>query len=276
MLRTLAPIVLALSLTACPRDTSRPAPTRAASPVPVPPRGDPRLSADAASELAGAFQRAGSPASVDANTVRVLGRVITAHVQIVQVIAEEVTTAVLDVALDLDGRPEEAFHVTSIAHDQNREEALQHAIREWAVAYALPTVAAMRLASGLVDPPDAHSAGTFRLGPFNVVAGPIGARGETPVDWDARTVGMHAALLGHIEPALAQLVPADRAQGFHALRFTLHLRGGRVGESDCRVDNAPSERLCEAVREYPWPHATDETDGYIVKQYYVLAHVTSR
>lgn len=279
MLRIIAPIALVVSLSACPRDASRPPPARRVGSTTAPgtaPTGDPRLSANAATELASALQRAGSPASVDGATVRAAGRTITSRVQIAQVIEEEVTTAVLDVALDLDGRPEEAFHVTSIAHDRNREEALQHAIREWAVACAMPTATALRIASGAIDLPDARAAGSIRLGPYDVIAGPIGARGEVPTDWDARTVGMHAALLGHIEPSLAQLIPPARAAGFHSLRFTLHVRAGRVDESDCRVDNASSERLCEAVREYPWPRSADETDGYIVKQYYVLTNVTSR
>jgi hypothetical protein len=265
---------LSLAMAACHRESPRPAvrATAARQATPAPSSNDAHLSNDAAIELANAFQREGSPANIDGNTVRASGHALTTHVQIAQVIADDVTTAALDVAVDLDGRPTEAFHVTAIAHDRDREEALAHAIREWAVGYALPIVHAVRSTHTSLEAHDAGATFTLHLGPYNVYPGPIGARGELPVDWDARTAGMHAALLARIEPGLHEILPEQnfQAEPFHALRFTVHVRAGVVGEGDCRVDNVPNERLCELIREYEWPSSPNETDGYIVKQYYVL------
>jgi hypothetical protein len=273
--------LLATTPTACRRSTRTPTPPRASPPTPpttnttntTSPSHEPAateddadLTRDLASELARAFQRESVPASVEGTRVRALDHVFTAHARVLQVIEEEMATAAIDVAFDLDGRPEEAFHVTAIAHDRNRAEALQHAIREWSVANGIPMVQAMR-------PRDAASSDggvrALRLGRYDVFAGPMGARGEVPPDWDARANGINAALVARLEPELARLLP-ESASRYRGLRYTMHIRGGAGGEGDCRVDNVENEHLCELIRTYAWPHIEGETEGYIVKQYLVL------
>jgi hypothetical protein len=79
---------------------------------------------------------------------------------------------------------------------------------------------------------------------------------------------MHRGFLSRIEPAIDELIPPPRRSGFHSLRFMFHVRNGAAGEGECRVDGAPSERLCQLVREFPWPPGQNE---YLFRQYYVLA-----
>jgi hypothetical protein len=265
------------AIPACRRNRATPPPP-ANPPTPAAPAADeddPDLTRDLAAELARAFQRESVPATADGTRVHVGNHDLTAHARVLQVVSEEVTTAAIDVSLDLDGRPEEAFHVTAIAHDRSRADALQHAIREWSVANGIPIVRAMQPREALTA--DAGS-GMLHIGPYDVFPGPMGARGEVPADWDAQTNRITAALVARIEPELGGLLatnssdhqPAPRASRYRGLRFTMHVRGGVGGEGDCRVDNVENEHLCELIRTYAWPHVEGESDGYIVKQYFLL------
>ena len=255
-----------LCVSACKRESPRPSPQRQAPAAPAIP-DDPQVSHDIATELSNAFQREAVTAVANGATVRVLDHTITAHggIDSVEAVSDDATVAALAVSLDIDGRSEPAFHVTSIAHDRNRNEAIAHAVREWSVAFAMPFVRALRNA-----PTDAHVA-NYRLYP-----GPIGARGEVPPDWDAQSSHIASELVGRLDGAADELLALPEGQRasdrpFHAIRFTVHVQGGTGVEGDCRVDNVPNERATALIRSYPWPRAAGETNGYIVKQYLLLA-----
>lgn len=246
--------------------------TAAAGPAAV----DPGLSNDVANELYNALRRIGVTATQERNTVRFSGHTIVATTRVEQVIEQgDHATAAINVALELDGQPAEAFHVIAIGIDANRAESLQRAVREWGVGYCIPTVEALQ-AAGVVPgtvqaslPPDAMApVVTYTLGPYRVFPGPTGVRGDEPEGWNSGSAEMHRAFFRVFEPALRELIPPARARGFHSLKLTLHVRNGAAGEGDCRVDGAPSDRLCQLARAYPWPAGPNE---YIFKQYYVLA-----
>jgi hypothetical protein len=208
-------------------------------------------------------------------TVSIEGHTLTVHVTPGQIVDEGDHTVVgIDVTVDLNGRPEEAFHVAAIGMDLNRTEAFAHAVREWLVGAGIPMVDAIRgaAAHGTAPAPIADG-GTgptapLQLGALPVFAGPTGVRGNPPAGWERGTAEMHRALLTRIEPGLDELIPPARRRGFHSLKVMMHVRNGSGGEGDCRVDGMPNERLCQLVREFPWPAGESE---FIFRQYYVLA-----
>ena len=84
----------------------------------------------------------------------------------------DATLAAINVRLKLDQRPIPAFSTSATALDANRDEALEHAVSEWAVGFGMPIVAALegsrsaRRCERRVDPTP-----MYPLGPYRVYAG---------------------------------------------------------------------------------------------------------
>jgi hypothetical protein len=209
----------------------------------------------------------GTHATVQGQTVVTAQHAIEAAAQEDQVLPHgDAVLAAITVRLNLDRRSIAAFSTTATALDANRQEALDHAVREWSVAYAIPIVAAVHGADPRIE--DAAGDEGYPLGSYRVYAGPTGVRGEIPEHWVHNSTLVHATMLARIEPVLRELiVPSTTSSPFHSLKLVLHIRNGAAGEGECRVDNEMNERLCQVVREYPWPQ---ESGDYILKQYYVL------
>jgi hypothetical protein len=258
---------------------------RPAAPALVAPPGasesDPALAIRGAAQLALALRTEGfQDATPEGDMVRVQGHALGLRVGVDQVIEEgDHTTAAVHVAVAIDGRLAEALRVEAIGIDKDRTEAVEHAIREWGVGYGIPIADALRYLWGRSSsttarestaspsPPATETgAAGLTLGAFRVFPGPTGVRGEPPAGWRGGTPTMHRALLARVEGALRDVLP-DPGSGLHALKLALHVRDGASDAGDCRVDATPSEALCRAAREGPWPAGPSE---FLVKQFYVL------
>jgi hypothetical protein len=244
----------------------------------APGTADADLSREATAQLAAAFQRAGSEARVEGSEVVLEGHRAAVQVRVERVVDQgDHATAAIDVAMDVDGRAMSAFHVGAVGIDANASEATAHAVREWAVAYAIPIVDALRFAWHGDEPHLATASGdagtttplvTLRLGPYRVFAGPTGARGEPPAGWDALGVQLHRDFLEHANADLAPLIDGGAsATTLHSFKLALHVHDGAVGDGDCRVDGAGSPALCRAAQRYPWPSGPSD---FLFKQFYVL------
>ncbi len=139
----------------------------------------------------------------------------------------------------------------SIGVGDNREDAIDTAIFEWAQLVGVALVGALKR-----KPTNVHA------GPFPVYPGATGFRGSGGTPWSDDD---HRQLLRSLAPVIDGL--QDSPGEFHAISIMLQVYGGVARGGECRIDGAVSLAATMAMSSFSWPYLTG---NYLLKQFYVL------
>ncbi len=156
----------------------------------------------------------------------------------------------LRVDASIDGVPQ-PLSAGSIGVGENRDDAIDSAIFEWA------QLVGVALLGALERKPTELTAGVF-----SIYGGATGFRGSEGTYWSDEN---HRQLLWSLASILDSLQSSPGE--FHAISIMVEVRGGVSQRGECRVDGVVSPATLKAVSSFPWPFVSG---GYLFKQFYVL------
>lgn len=141
----------------------------------------------------------------------------------------------------------------SVGVGSNRDDAVETAASEWAMAVGEALLGALGV--GIGEKPQS-------VGPFLVYQGLTGIRGSHRVIWSAEK---NRQLLHHLDTFVQGL---EHSPGeLHSISLMVLVRPDGTTQGECRVDGAVSPAVLKALQSFPWDQSGTE---YVFKQFYVL------
>ena len=141
----------------------------------------------------------------------------------------------------------------SLGIGKDREDAINTAVSEWAMAVGEPLLRALGAKTG--EQPE-------QIGQFLIYRGPAGIRGSDHVAWSSEK---DKKLLHHLDAFVHGL---EHSPGeLHSISLMIAVRPDGKTEGECRIDGAISTSLLKAVQSFSW-----RQDGlnYLFKEFYVV------